>query len=121
MLVSWYDDNSRHLEYFESLSGCNLCPEQPLSRVSAKSNELCIFAKTSSYLCPNSEKGQIIGWVKLLEHGLGLVHQVVEEAAVLDGGGVIKSGFNGHSVCVHHNGSDDSLVSNQPLECLLYL
>ena len=32
-------NNSRHLEYFESLSGCNLCPERPLSRVSAKSDE----------------------------------------------------------------------------------
>ena len=121
MLVSRDDDNSRHLEYFESLSGCNLCPEQPLSHVSAKSNEKFVFAKISSYLCPNSKKGKIICWVELLEHSLGLVHQVVEEAAVLDGGGVIKGGFNGDSVCVHHDCPDDSLVSYQSLECLLYL
>ena len=121
MLVSRYDDNSRHLEYFESLSGCNLCPEQPLSRVSAKSNELLVFAKTSSYLCPNSEKGQIIGWVKLLEHGLGLVHQVVEEAAVLDGGGIVQGRLDGDTVSVDHNGSNDSFMSHKPLQSLLDL
>ena len=57
--------NSRHLEYFESLSGCNLCPERPLSRVSAKSDKICLDLHICDhlYLCPNSKEGQIIGWV----------------------------------------------------------
>ena len=42
-------------------------------------------------LCSDSEESEVICGVELLEHGLGLVHQVVQQPAVLDSGRIVQS------------------------------
>ena len=64
----------------------------------------------NTHLRSDSEEGEIVGGVELLEHGLGLVHEVVEETAVLHRGGVVQRGLDGHAVRVDHDRADDALV-----------
>ena len=60
-------------------------------------------------LCSDSEESEVICGVELLEHGLGLVHEVVEKAAVLHRGGIVQRGLDGHAVRVNHDRADHTL------------
>ena len=72
------------------------------------------------FLGSNSEECEVVGGVEFLEHVLGLVHEVVEEAAVLDGGGVVQGGLDGHALVVDHDATDHAFVRDQPLQSLLH-
>lgn len=67
----------------------------------------------------NPEEREIICGVQLFEHGLCLIDKVVEEAAVLDGGGVVQRRLDGHPLVVHHNGPNHTLMGNEPFQGLL--
>ena len=86
----------------------------------------------------NSQECKIVGRVQLFKHGLGLVvkrgywrffllkmpdliHQVVEEAAVLDGGGIVQGRLDWNTVGVDHDRPNDAFVSYKTLESLLNL
>lgn len=72
-------------------------------------------------LSSDPEECEIIGWVQLFEHCLGLIHQVVEQPRVLDSRGIVKSGLYWDTISVDYDGSDHTLVGNQPLQCFLHL
>ena len=71
-------------------------------------------------LGPDPEEGEIVGGIEFLEHVLGLVHEVVEEPAILDGGGVVEGGLDGHSLVVDHDAPDHAFVRDQALQCFLH-
>merc|ERR1719150_3268517 len=83
--------------------------------ISVRSHHYLVFLRS------HSKEGEIVGGVELLEHGLGLVHEIVEEAAVLHRGGVVQRGLDGHAVRFDNDVADNALVSHKPLQRLLDL
>ena len=53
-----------------------------------------------NYLCSDPEESEIICGIKLLEHGLSLIHQVVEKSTVLDCGSIVQGWLDRHLFCI---------------------
>ena len=49
-----------------------------------------------NYLCSDPKESEVICGIKLLEHGLSLVHKVVEKSTVLDCGRVVQGWLDWH-------------------------
>ena len=57
---------------------------------------------------PQAQKREVVRRVHLLEHGFGLIHQLIEKSRVLRRQVVVQSRLNGNAVVVHHQRSQNA-------------
>ena len=63
---------------------------------------------------------EIILGINISDSGSGLGCQLVDEARVLDSGGVVQGGTDGNTFLVYNNDSNDSFVGLDPFEGFFY-
>lgn len=73
------------------------------------------------FLGANSEEGEVVLGVDLTHGAPGLQDEVVHEAGVLRGGGIVHGAPDGDAFGVHHDNSLHALLALKPLQCLLHL